>query len=126
MLVLGLIGYVPNWVLISVGIVGILAILSSYATIGLDVYSTLELDLKFSWWSRFAVIVFAPLILYFAGLNNFLGLVSFVGGVFLALEGIFIIWMWLKVTGKKFSLPIMALLLVFVMALVYEIIKSVR
>ena len=123
MLVLGLIGYVPNWVLISVGIVGILAILSSYATIGLDVYSTLELDLKFSWWPRFAVIVFAPLILYFAGLNNFLGLVSFVGGVFLALEGIFIIWMWLKVTGKKFSLPIMALLLVFVMALVYEIIK---
>lgn len=121
--VMGLAGYVQSWVLIAVGIIGILAILSSYATIGLDVYSTLEIDLKFSWWSRFAVIVFAPLILYFAGLNNFLGLVSVVGGVFLALEGILIIWMWLRVTGKKLSLPIISLLLVFITALIYEIIK---
>lgn len=120
--VMGLIGYVPAWILIAIGIIGILTILSSYATIGLDVYETLELDLKFSWWLRFAIVIFTPLALYFAGLNNFLGLVSFVGGIFLALEGILIIWMWLKVSKKKISLPIVLLFLVFATALIYEII----
>lgn len=121
--VMGLIGYVPAWVLIAIGIIGVLAILSSYATIGLDVYETLELDLKFSWWLRFAIVVFTPLALYFAGLNNFLGLISVVGGIFLALEGIFITWMWLKVAKRKLNLPITALLLVFITALLYGILK---
>lgn len=121
--VMGLIGYAPTWILTAIGIIGVLTILSSYATIGLDVYETLELDLKFSWWLRFAVVVFTPLAFYFAGLNNFLGLVSFVGGIFLALEGILIIWMWLKVTKKKISLPIVLLFFVFATALIYEIMK---
>lgn len=119
----GLIGNIPAWALVIVGIFGILSLLSSYITVGFDVYRSLELDLRFPHWLQFILIIFSPLVLYFAGFTNFIQLVSFVGGIFLALEGIFIIWMWLKMAKKQVSLPIALLGLVFLVALVYEILK---
>ena len=121
--VIGLIGHAPNWILIAIGAIGVLTILSSYSTIGLDIYETLELDLKIPHWLRMGIVIFIPLLLYFAGLNSFIGLISLVGGVFLALEGILIIWIWLKATNRRISLPVALLAFIFVMALVYEILK---
>lgn len=119
----GLIGSVPGWAVVVIGVFGILSLLSSYITVGFDVYRSLELDLRFPYWLQFLLIIFGPLAFYFAGFTNFIGLVSFVGGIFLALESIFIIWMWLKATGKRMSVPIFMLLLVFATALIYEILK---
>lgn len=120
----GLIGQLPNLLFLGIiGFFGILSLVSSYGEVGEDVYESLDLDLKMPFWPRFALIIFGPIIMYFAGFQSFIGLVSFVGGIFLALEGLLIIWMWLKATGKKISLPIIALALVFLTALIYEIIK---
>ncbi len=122
--VTGLKGNVPGFIFLGIiGFFGILSLLSSYGTVGRDVYKSLELDLNFPFWLRFLLIVFGPIALYFAGLQNFIALVSLVGGIFLALEGILIIWMWLKMTKKRLTAPIILLLLVFITALVYEILK---
>lgn len=121
--VTGLIGQVPIWILPVIGALGILSLISSYMTVGFDVYRSLSLDLRFPGWLQFLLIVFGPLALYFAGLRDFIGLVSFVGGIFIALESIFIIWMWLRVTTRKLNLPIVLLFGVFITALIYEIIK---
>ncbi len=119
----GLIGQVPNWILFIIGILGLLSLWSSYIVVGLDVKNILFFDLKFSKTAIFLMVVTAPLLLYLAGLQSFFGLVGFVGGIFLALEGIFITLMWLRAAKRKLTLPIVLLLSVFVVALAYEIIK---
>ena len=120
----GLAGNLPGLLFLGIiGFFGILSLLSSYGTVGRDVYESLEFDLRMPFWLRFLIIVFGPIGFYFAGLQSFIGLVSFVGGIFLALEGIFIVWMWLKATQKRISWPVALLLSVFMVALVYEIIK---
>ena len=121
--VTGLIGYVHPVVLIAIGIFGIFSILSSYITIGYDVYKSLGMDLNFPRSLQYALVVFGPLVAYFAGLNSFIGLVSFIGGIFLGLEGIFIVLMWLKAVKKPPSLSSVLLMTVFAAAIIYEILK---
>ncbi len=121
--VTGLVGAVPGAVLVLVGIFGILSLVSSYITVGFDVYKSLELDFRFPFWLKFLIVILGPIALYFAGFTSFIVLVSFVGGIFLALEGIFITLMWLKATKRSLTLPIILLIAVFAAALVYEIIK---
>jgi len=131
--VTGLIGVVPTRVLWLVGILGILSLLSSYITIGVDVRRSLALDLKMPLWLRFLIIVGGPLGIYFVGFNSFIGLVSLVGGVFLALEAFFIIFMWLRANKIAARPPILLkkvspatlsfLFIIFSTVLIYEIIK---
>ncbi len=105
------------------GFLGLLALISSYIAIGFDTDKSLELDLAFPWWLRFIIVMFGPLALYFIGLNDFLRSIGLAGGIFIALESIFIIWMWLKMKGKKISWLTGVLILFFAVALVYEIIR---
>ncbi len=105
------------------GLLGILALISSYIAIGSDTDKSLELDLNFPWWLRFIIVMFGPLVLYFAGLKDFLYGIGLVGGIFIALESIFIVWMWLKMKSKKISGLSGSLILFFAVALVYEIMK---
>lgn len=129
----GLIGQIPQTVLILIGVLGLLSLWSSYIIVGLDVNSILVYDLKFSAWLRFLLVVLGPLLLYLAGFQSFLGLVSFVGGVFLPLEGIFIISMWLKANRVLSAPPVLLkkvnafvigfLFFVLAIALSYEILK---
>ncbi|MBI2024985.1 MAG: amino acid permease [Candidatus Harrisonbacteria bacterium] len=123
----GLTVFVPAEIMIAIGILGILSLLSSYITIGFDIYKSLAFDLRFPRWLQFGLVFFAPLALYFAGLSNFIAMVGIVGGIFLGLEGIFLIIMWLR--ANKFSIlqkPWVApLLLVFEIAIIYEIISLI-
>lgn len=105
------------------GILGILALISSYIAIGHDTDKSLDLDMKFPWWLRFLLVMMGPLILYFAGVRDFLMGVGWVGGIFIALESIFIVGMWLKMKGRQFSWQAGMLIVFFAVALIYEIIK---
>ncbi|MEK7641136.1 MAG: aromatic amino acid transport family protein [Patescibacteria group bacterium] len=130
---------IPGWASWLLGVLGILALISSYLAIGYDVDKSLETDLKVSYWSRFALVMLGPIALYFGGLRDFLSMISFTGGIFIALESIFIIWIWLKM--KKLRLnsdapvgtptfwrrgwisgPLIAL---FSIAIIHEIIKAI-
>lgn len=123
----GLIGFVPPWALFAIGILGLLELFSSYIIIGYDAQKSMELDLKLPWLLRFGVVIFAPLILFFSGFTHFIELVSFVGGIFVALESILIVLMWLKVRKSNLiKKPLLAILiLIFEAALLYEIIKYI-
>ncbi len=114
---------IPGWTSWLLGILGILALISSYLTIGYDVDKSLETDLKVSYWSRFALVMLGPIALYFGGLREFLPMVSFTGGIFIALESIFIIWIWLKMKKLKFHLLSIILIALFSIAIIHEIIK---
>jgi amino acid permease len=93
----GIIGGISSPLLIIVlAMLGILSLISSYFSIGLDVYSSLQQDVKFSKiFSMFLVIIF-PLTIYFMNLGGFIAMVEIAGGIFIGLEGILILAMWGK------------------------------
>ncbi len=129
----GLVGSVPQFFLILVGVLGFLALLSSYIIVGDNVRRIIEYDLHLPAWVGGAAAILLPPMLYIAGLQNFIGAVSFIGLFFLPLEAIFIIAIWLR-ADKISELPsvfvgrftracIPAMLLVFFISLFYAIIR---
>jgi len=127
----GLVGQIPKEILALIGVFGLISLWSSYIVIGLDIKNALKFDLKFpKILAGLAVVVLPPLI-YFWGFQSFLTLVSLIGGIFIALEGIFIVLMWLRarkmkseeVIFKKLNpLIIYALIMIFIGGILYEII----
>ncbi len=128
----GLIGAVSPFVITVIGILGLLSIVSSYIVVGLDVHDILAFDLHLPFLMRSCIVLTVPLFLYFIGFQNFLSLVSFIGGTFLALEGIFLIVMWLRAVrrhpdkGKLLYLRpavVVSLFLVFLATLASETLR---
>ncbi len=130
----GLLGVVPAWVILCIGVLGLLSLFSSYIVVGLDVKNVLRYDLHFSRLLCCNIVILVPLALYFFGLQSFIQLVGAAGGIFLSLEGFFILLMWQKLPDSSRSLisknlfsalfvPICFILLLIV--LVYEIMRLI-
>ncbi|MAF79936.1 hypothetical protein CL629_02565 [bacterium] len=108
------------------GALGLVAIWTSHFVIGRNVRDILKTDLHVSRMVAGAVPLCFPLVFYLLGFTDFLTLVSLAGGIFLALEGVFVVTMW----GRVFSdsrwywvrAPIYA---VFLLAFGYEVISYV-
>lgn len=128
----GLIGSISDPFLWFVGILGILSLISSYVVVAANVRKIIQYDLRMPALIGGLLAIFIPLILYFAGLQSFLGAVSFVGALFLPLESILLIAIWFRM-DKKSEIPPMfvgrwtrraipVILLVFFISLFYAII----
>jgi len=129
----GLVGYAPEWLIILLGCLGFLSLTSSYILVSLNTRHILEYD--FSLPSRMArpLVVFMPLALYFLGINGFTEAVSFTGAVFIPLEIILLMLIWLRANKlrptndffhsgfTKATIPF--LLVIFIIVLVYAIIS---
>lgn len=127
----GLIGQIPKEVLALIGVFGLISLWSSYIVIGLDIKNALKFDLKFPKILAGLTVVVLPPLLYFWGFQSFLILVSLIGGIFIALEGIFIVLMWLKASKLKAEqiifkklnpLIVYILILVFAAGIIYELV----
>ena len=114
---------IPSWLLVLVGILGMLAIWTSYFLLGLEVKNILRYDFKLPSFLATTTVVAAPLVLYLLGLRNFIGLVTVVGGVFLALESIMVILMHHKLRGRTHKGELI-LIAVFILGGLYEIWKT--
>lgn len=104
-------------------LLGIIALLTSYFVVAGNVRDELVIDIKANKILAFLFAVFVPAILYFLGINNFVSVISFVGGVFLACEGFLIVRMWQKQRNKKDVLfyGSCVLYIVFLLALIQEL-----
>ncbi len=111
----------PGAILGLVGVLGLLAIITSYIFLGIEAKGILRYDLKRSPLQTFLVVGLAPLIFYLAGFQNFLKLVSVTGGIFLGAESIMVVLMWQKIKRRKFF----GLLLIvpLFLGVLYEILK---
>lgn len=127
----GIIANTSPLILALVGIFGLISLWDSYFIIGLDVKNSLRFDLKFPKILAGLAVIALPLILFLSGLQNFLSLVVVVGGIFIALEGILISLMWIKVSkkgigelvfGKLNPILVYILILVFVGGMVYKLV----
>lgn len=111
--------------LASLGIlVGVATTFVGFITLGLTLKKMLIFDLKIKNFHSWVITCFVPLILFLLGLNSFIGLISFIGGVLLGIDGILILLMYKKIGGK--NLLIYPLSLIFIIGIIYELVYFVK
>jgi amino acid permease len=110
-------------VLFLAGLLGIFTLWTSYFFLGLEVRDILRYDLKFSHRLALLTVVFAPLLLYMAGLSNFIMLIGAIGGVFLAIESTMVVLMYSRL--KKWNIVRACIVIVFLVGALYEIYQLV-
>ncbi len=128
----GLAGNISDPLLWLIGILGTLSLISSYMVVGANVRKIIRHDLNFPAFIGGSAAVFIPILLYFSGFRSFLDAVSFVGALFLPLESILLVVIWIQADRNSQTPPmfvgrwahrvIPAILLVFFISLFYAII----
>ncbi len=113
----------PSWMVMFIGILGIFAIWTSYFLLGLEVKNIFRYDFKMPSPLATFTAAAAPLALYLLGLRNFIGLVTVVGGVFLAAESVMVILMHHKLQGRPHKGELI-LIAIFILGGLYEIFKT--
>lgn len=119
----GLVGALPPLLVMAFSALGLLAIWTSYIAVGFDINNILKVDLKLSNLKSGLIVVILPALLYFSGLNDFIFLISLVGGLFLTLESIFIVKMWRKLNKKGNELILHIVVFILCITLIYEVWK---
>lgn len=102
-------------------IFGILATFTSFIALGLTLKKVFQYDLKFNENLAWLITCFIPLALFLIGIKEFIPLISFIGGVMLAIDGILILLMYKKSNPKK-KFIVYPLILVLLTGIVYSII----
>ena len=121
---LGLKGFLDNG-LVSLGIlVGVATTFIGFITMALTLKKMLIYDLKIKNFHSWVITCFTPLILFLMGFNSFIGLVSFIGGILLSIDGILILLIYRKINGKK--ILIYPLSLIFIFGIIYEIMYFIK
>lgn len=110
--------------------VGFLAVFTSFLVLAYDLRQIYRLEMGVSKLGAWVLSVAVPLALFLFGLTDFVKIVSVVGGIFIALDGFFVILILRKmrkfgVSAEKF-LPFgafqeTALILIFAVSILYEI-----
>lgn len=113
---------VPVWYLVLLFLFGLCALVTSYLPISHEVKNALVEDLKWSRSFALPAVLFFPYVLILIGLDNFLVLVGFVGGLFLAVQYLIILLLArvvLQPRGWR-GVALDALWVVFVLAIAYQ------
>ncbi len=95
---------------------------NAFISLGLIIKKVLMYDLGIKKTHSVAVVCFVPMILFLMGFRDFIPLISFIGGIFLGIDGIIIMLMYKKIGGKK--AVAYSLSLVFLLGMAYEIFYS--
>lgn len=86
----------PLYAKVILGIVGFLTLWTSYIMLGVNVKDILLFDSHTPKWVAFGIPLVIPPILFLLGFDDFMEVLSISGGIFIAIEGILITWIWLR------------------------------
>jgi amino acid permease len=95
-------------------LVALLAVLTSYLAIGIDLRGMFHYDYNFSPFLSWLFVISIPLFLFVIGFGNFISIVEFLGAVTVALNGMFVLWLAVRknIISSVWALPLgVALLL---------------
>lgn len=113
----------PSFIPIVLSVLGIIALWTSYFVIGINIRDILSFDVNINKKTALFVSAVFPIVLYMLGAKNFIQAISFVGGLFLGLEGLLIVRMWQKEYKKKniFFFTSFCFLIVFLIVIIQEV-----
>ena len=109
------------WLFSFLLLLGILTTFTSFVPLGLTLKKILYFDLKIPPKTSFFITCFLPLFLYFIGIKKFIPVISFVGGITLAIDGILILLMYNKIKPKRKFL-VLPLIFIFLGGIIYSLI----
>lgn len=114
----------PFGAIVLLSVLGLFAVWTSYLPIVLEIKKALYRDLKFSEIVSFIIPVLLPILAVWAGVNDFFKIISFVGGVFLSIEYLLLVFASEKALGLSGWKSALAGLcgIIFVLIAVYEIV----
>ncbi len=100
---------------------GFFSVFTSFLIIGSNLKETFSLDFSLSKNLSFFLTISVPLFFYFLGVNNFIKIIDFCGGVFIAINSILLLLTYLKLKQKRYPLILPYLLIfVFVLGLLWQ------
>lgn len=103
---------------------GVLTTFTSFIALGLTLKKIFWYDLKIDKNLSWAITCFIPLFLFLIGIKSFIPVISFVGAVMLAIDGILILLMYRKIKPKQ--ILVYPLFLILFGGIVYEIIYFLK
>ncbi|GAI42817.1 unnamed protein product, partial [marine sediment metagenome] len=115
----GLLPFLGSKIIVLGGIFGLFAVSTSFLVLANYLKNTLIFDYRFPYLSAFFLIAFLPLVLFLAGLREFITVIAFVGTFVGLIEGIVItlIYKRIKKLGQRtpeYSLKIPRFLIYFI------------
>ena len=116
----GLKNVLGEWVSYFVLLAGAIVVFNAFISLGLVLKKVFMYDIGVKKIQAIIIVCFAPLVLFLLGLRSFIPIISFVGGVFIGIDGILILLMYKKIGGK--NIIIYPLSLIFLLGIIYEII----
>jgi tyrosine-specific transport protein len=121
----GLKGFLGGKTLVLGLLLGLVTSFTSFLALGLTLRKVFSYDLGFNKNLAFLLVCLVPLAMFLAGLQDFLKVISLVGGVMLGVEGTLILLMYNKIKPEKKWL-IYPLILIFLLGIGYEIVYFVK
>ena len=105
---------------------GVLTTFTSFIVLGLTLKKVLWYDMKIPKKTAWAIACFSPFLLFLIGFKDFIAVVSFVGAVMWATEGILINLMYKKLPFERLKYPRLRhlaypLIIIFLLGIIYEI-----
>ncbi len=122
----GLVSVVGDRIVVAGALFGLLAVATSFLTIGENIKEQFKLDLRLSRAAAWAAAVGIPLAAYLFGARDFIGVIGFVGAVFGVVDGIIIALMARRVVKGHLRVLTIPLIVIFVVGIVSEIITLTR
>ncbi len=120
----GLKDFLGDGVYITALFAGVAATFTAFISQALTLKKVFMYDLKIKHGQAFVMTCFTPLVFLLSGINSFILIVSFTGGVLLGINGILILMMYKKIGGKKIvTYPLSA---IFILGVLYEIIYFIN
>lgn len=118
----GIMTALPARTMTMLGAFGLIAIWVPYFMIGANIRDILREDMRFSRIMSAGLVILIPIGLFLAGVSQFVSVVGFVGGLFLALEGIFVVTIWRRIfPTHPYRTVSYFLYAIFLLAILYEI-----
>jgi len=117
---LGLKNVLGNGIISIALLIGVITTFIAFIACGLLLKKVFMYDLGVKELPAWVFVCFIPLILFLLGVNSFINLISFVGGILLGIDGILIMLMYRKIGGKP--IIVYPLMLVFILGIIYSLI----
>ncbi len=125
----GFIGQVGNGILRLGFIFGVICCFTSFITLGLTLKKVFWYDFGLSPNVSWFIVSFVPLILFLAGIREFIEIIGFTGALMLGAEGLIIIFLYKKFLSQRFSKKMHPMFYglagIFILGIVFEILHFV-
>jgi len=120
----GLKNVLGGWAFTFCLFVGAVITFNAFLSLALTLKKVFMYDIGIKKSHSIIIVCCLPFILFLLGLRSFIPIISFIGGVFVGIDGILILLMYKKIGGKK--AVIFPLALVFALGIIYQLVYFIQ